>query len=93
MVTLAAPVLIRTSGKAPAVRLMTEAILAPSELDVMASLLQHLADVFNHEGGDIRAVAVALEGIGGWLRLHHGEPAAELIAYWLDEQKYRVTLD
>jgi hypothetical protein len=88
---------------------MTEAILAPSELDVMAGLLQHLAEVFNHhdsgamEDGAIEedemaaagmpAVAAALVDLGCWIKLHRGESAVELVAFWLEKRGCRVPLD
>ena len=71
---------------------MATAILAPSELDVMASLLQRLAGSFNKDEGRLGAVAAELVDLGSWLRLHQGEPAAELIAYWLEKQSCRVPL-
>ena len=82
---------------------MTEAILAPSELDTMASLLQHLAEVFNHDGGGMKedgmtavgmaAVAASLGDLGCWIKLHPGESAVELVAYWLERQGCRIPLD
>ena len=88
---------------------MTEAILAPSELDTMASLLQYLAEVFNrHDSGGkqegamekdemaavgMPAVAAALVDLGCLLRLRRGESAVELVAFWLEKQGCRVPLD
>jgi len=72
---------------------MAAAILAPSELDVMASLLLRLAGSFNKDEGGLDAVAAEMVDLGCWLRLHQGEPAAELMAYWLDNQNCRVPLD
>jgi len=71
---------------------MATAILAPSELDVMESLLQRLAGAFNKDEGGLDAVAAELVDLGSWLRLHPGEPAAELVAYWLERQNDRVPL-
>ena len=98
MATLAAPVSTPATGKASAVRLMATAILAPSELDVMESLLQRLAKAFNHDGGGIEAngmaaVAVELSQLGCWIKLHPGESACELIAYWVERQNDRVPLE
>ena len=73
---------------------MTEAILAPSELEVMASLLTRLAGAFNKDEGGIEAVGrVEMESLGNLLRLHPRESVRELIAYWLENQHYRVPLD
>ena len=73
---------------------MADAILAPSELEVMASLLQRLARAFNYEGGGIEAVGrVEIESLGNLLRLRPRESALELIAYWLEKQDCRVPLD
>ncbi len=72
---------------------MATAILAPSELDTMASLLRRLTDSFNKDDGGLGAVAVELMDLGSWLRLHQREPAAELIAYWLEKQNCRVPLE
>lgn len=72
---------------------MATAILAPSEVDVMASLLQRLTGSFNKDEDGIGAVAAELVDLGSWLRLHQGEPAAELMAYWLDKQNCRVPLE
>jgi len=71
---------------------MATAILAPSELEVMASLLQRLAGSFNEDEGGLDAVAAELVDLGSWLHLHQGEPAAELVAYWLERQNDRVPL-
>jgi len=71
---------------------MTNAILAPSELDTMASLLQRLAKAFN-DGGGICAVASEMRNLGSLLTLRQGEPPVELIAYWLEKRNYRVPLE
>jgi hypothetical protein len=94
---LVGPVLTQATGKAPAVRLMTEAILAPSEVDVMECLLKRLAKVFNHDGGGmgaegIESVAIEVVALGKYLSCHSGESALELIAYWLEKQNYRVPM-
>ena len=71
---------------------MTNAVLAPSELDVMEGLLQRLAKAFNH-GGGIGAVASEVKILGNLLTLRQGEPPVELIAYWLEKRNYRVPLE
>ena len=66
---------------------------AQEEVDAMEGLLQRLARAFNHEAGGMESVGREVVNLGHWLRLHPGEPAAELIAEWLDEQNHRAPLD